>query len=106
MEIKPREKVGIVGRTGAGKSSLMLALFRIVEIYEGSVIIDGLDVSTIGLHDLRSRLAISEDPSFLIFFFPLKGLCVISFSSFSKLFSSPGPSPLQWHRAVEPGSVR
>jgi len=82
MEIKPREKVGIVGRTGAGKSSLMLALFRIVEIYEGSVIIDGLDVSTIGLHDLRSRLAISEDPSFLIFF------------SLSRAFaSSPSPSP-------------
>jgi len=50
--------VGIVGRTGAGKSSLTLSLFRIVEAAEGSILVDGVDISSIGLHTLRSRLTI------------------------------------------------
>jgi ATP-binding cassette subfamily C (CFTR/MRP) protein 1 len=50
--------VGIVGRTGAGKSSLTLSLFRIVEAAEGSIFVDGVDISNIGLHTLRSRLTI------------------------------------------------
>merc|ERR1739838_154817 len=52
------EKVGIVGRTGAGKSSLTLALFRIIEASEGSITIDGFKLNDIGLLDLRSKLAI------------------------------------------------
>eukprot|EP00102_Acyrthosiphon_pisum_P020987 XP_016658197.1 PREDICTED: multidrug resistance-associated protein 1 isoform X4 [Acyrthosiphon pisum] len=52
------QKVGIVGRTGAGKSSLTLSLFRIVEAAEGSILVDGVDISNIGLHTLRSRLTI------------------------------------------------
>ena len=47
-----------MGRTGAGKSSLALALFRIIEAEEGKIIIDGLDIGKIGLHSLRSKLSI------------------------------------------------
>ena len=58
LDIKAREKIGVVGRTGAGKSSLTLALFRIIEPATGCITIDGLSTSTIGLIDLRQRLAI------------------------------------------------
>ena len=64
MHVKGGERIGIVGRTGAGKSSIMTTLFRIVELSGGSITIDGLDISKIGLHDLRSRMAIiPQDPT-------------------------------------------
>ncbi|XP_012946263.2 multidrug resistance-associated protein 1 [Aplysia californica] len=56
--IKGGEKIGIVGRTGAGKSSMTVALFRIIEAAGGKIVIDGLNISDMGLHDLRSKLTI------------------------------------------------
>ncbi|KFM60296.1 Canalicular multispecific organic anion transporter 1, partial [Stegodyphus mimosarum] len=57
-EIAAGEKVGVVGRTGAGKSSLALALLRIVEADSGRILIDGIDIGMLGLHDLRSKITV------------------------------------------------
>ncbi|KAI9447656.1 ABC transporter [Lactarius indigo] len=63
MSIEGGEKIGIVGRTGAGKSSIMVALFRIVELESGSISIDGVNISNLGLNDVRNAISIIPQDS-------------------------------------------
>jgi ATP-binding cassette subfamily C (CFTR/MRP) protein 1 len=64
MHVNAGERIGVVGRTGAGKSTIMSTLFRLVELSGGSITVDGLDIAKIGLRDLRSRLSIiPQDPT-------------------------------------------
>ena len=66
FHILPKEKVGVCGRTGSGKSTICLCLFRILESYEGQIFIDNVDISTIGLDLLRSNITIiPQDPCLL-----------------------------------------
>ena len=66
FEINPREKIGIVGRTGSGKSTIALCLFRILEAKEGKIYMDDVDISQIGLKKLRSNITIiPQDPTLM-----------------------------------------
>lgn len=63
IHVQPNEKIGICGRTGAGKSSIMTCIYRLNELQSGRIMIDDIDIATLGLHDLRSRLSIiPQDP--------------------------------------------
>jgi ABC-type multidrug transport system fused ATPase/permease subunit len=64
-KIEPSEKIGIVGRTGAGKSSLTLALFRILESKHGKIVIDNVEINKLGLHNLRKKITIIPQEAFL-----------------------------------------
>ena len=66
IEINPGEKIGIVGRTGSGKSSLTLSLFRIIEAFDGKIIIDGENISEIPLKKLRRAISIVPQEPFLL----------------------------------------
>ena len=66
LHVRAGERIGICGRTGSGKTSLMLSLFRMVEIRKGSVTIDGVDITTLPREDVRRQLnAVPQDPFFL-----------------------------------------
>lgn len=58
LRVHAHEKIGICGRTGAGKSTLTSLLSRVIDPSAGRILVDGLDISTIGLHDLRARIAV------------------------------------------------
>lgn len=61
--VNPGDKVGIVGRTGSGKSSLIVTLFRLVEPFQGKIVLDGINLLDLGLDDVRGRIAaIPQDP--------------------------------------------
>lgn len=63
IHIPARSKVGVVGRTGAGKSTLMTAVLRIVEVDSGKILVDGVNIRNVGLAKLRSKIAvIPQDP--------------------------------------------
>lgn len=63
LDVRGSQKIGICGRTGAGKSSIMTALYRLSELEQGQITIDGIDISTLGLNELRSKLSIiPQDP--------------------------------------------
>jgi ATP-binding cassette subfamily C (CFTR/MRP) protein 1 len=82
--INAREKVGICGRTGAGKSSIMVALMRLADVMEGEILIDGLNTLTMGLHDVRCAMAIIPQEATLF-----KGTLRYN------LVSAPTPAPRQ-----------
>lgn len=65
FQTKTCEKIGIVGRTGAGKTSLIAALFRVAPLHTGRITIDAVDISTVPLYALRSRIAMVPQDSFL-----------------------------------------
>ncbi|KAG8824518.1 hypothetical protein FRC19_001616 [Serendipita sp. 401] len=65
FEVKPREKIGLLGRTGSGKSTLAMSLLRFVDPAAGTIIVDGIDVTKIGLHDLRTRITFIPQDSVL-----------------------------------------
>nr|CAG8493920.1 735_t:CDS:10 [Entrophospora candida] len=63
FNIQGQEKIGLVGRTGSGKSTISLTLFRFIEPSDGNIFIDNIDIGTIGVEDLRSRITIiPQDP--------------------------------------------
>uniref|UniRef100_A0A8C2H5H4 ABC-type glutathione-S-conjugate transporter n=1 Tax=Cyprinus carpio TaxID=7962 RepID=A0A8C2H5H4_CYPCA len=76
LKVKGGEKIGIVGRTGAGKSSMTLCLFRLLEAADGEIVIDEVKISEIGLHDLRSKLTIIPQVALLAFSWAFLGMVV------------------------------
>ena len=66
IELNPGEKIGVIGRTGSGKSSLTLSLFRIIEAFKGKIVIDGYDINDVPLKKLRRSISIVPQEPFLL----------------------------------------
>lgn len=66
MSIKPQEHIAICGRSGSGKTSLILALLQMIETQGGRILVDGIDVATLSCTDVRSHLNIVPQDPFLI----------------------------------------
>jgi ATP-binding cassette subfamily C (CFTR/MRP) protein 1 len=101
LSFKGGEKIGVVGRTGAGKSSLTLALFRIVEAAQGHISIDDINTSSIGLEDLRSRLAIIPQDAALFEGTVRDNLDPTGHKSDEELWSALGKSTLHFNSSKE-----
>ncbi|GIY99532.1 multidrug resistance-associated protein 1 [Caerostris extrusa] len=69
LSIKPGEKVAIIGKEESGTSTLLYSFFRLIEALEGQIVIDGIDISKLGLKDLRSRLAIIPQDAFSFYWY-------------------------------------
>jgi ABC-type multidrug transport system fused ATPase/permease subunit len=67
FEVRPREKIGVVGRTGAGKSTICLSLSRIVEIASGQIMIDGVNITELPLNEVRRRITVIPQVRFASF---------------------------------------
>jgi len=67
FKVKPCEKIGVVGRTGAGKSTISISLSRIVELLSGSIFIDGVDISDLNLEEIRKRITVIPQVNFYYF---------------------------------------
>ena len=64
FNIKPQERIGIVGRTGSGKSTMLLAILRVIEASSGNIFIDNINIKNLNLFDLRKNLTlISQEPT-------------------------------------------
>lgn len=98
--IPGKVKVGVVGRTGAGKSSLIAALFRLVEPYEGQIIIDGINVLNIPLHDVRNNISIVPQVGAARF----ANILIFTYFNVRSLFA--GAYVVPRVRSVQPGSVQ
>ncbi|KAL9614735.1 MAG: hypothetical protein Q9167_000804 [Letrouitia subvulpina] len=79
LSIQPGEKVGICGRTGSGKSSLIMAIFRMMELQSGSIVIDGVDISKITRREIRSKIVGLPQDAFL-----LKGIVRLNIDPYKK----------------------
>jgi ABC-type multidrug transport system fused ATPase/permease subunit len=96
-DIPAGTKVGIVGRTGAGKSSLLLGLFRLIEAQEGSISVDGVDISTVQLDRLRSSMAMIPQVRLTRHDLPLPLRVFLRAPHFTSFKNNPGPDTFRRH---------